>query len=216
MSLTLNSTEEMKILVAFFLLSIIGLTYATFPYNNADYYKKLSNYFPKQGHVEVATLLNSLAGIQDDQESDGDDDDNDDDDLADIQGIFNVLAQVEMERAKEMDDKSATAQFWKMLGKTLWNAGKGYLKNKYCTEEQEVRAMLQELIGEQEMPEDDEDDDEEDSNGVVLAELQTLFNALKKVDAKMMQDGVTPVSMKTNFYTPHFLNCMHECQLQTY
>ena len=77
------------------------------------------------------------------------------------------------------------AQFWKQFGKTLWKSGKKYLKKRYCTEEQE---MLQELIEQQAMQDKDNEVTVEDDDKV-LAELQSLFSALKKVEAKMMLDG---------------------------
>ena len=82
----------------------------------------------------------------------------DGDDITDLQGVFSMLEKIEMERAKHMqeNDDSATAQFWAGLGTMLWTAGKGYLRNRYCTEEEEVRAMIEELVDEQETLEDNE------------------------------------------------------------
>ena len=177
LSTALSLNKTMKLFITCLFLFTTGLAYAgPFP---KDYFNSLKQ---QDNEDKFTALLQSLDRTEDDQEDD------DDDDLADIQGVFNVLAQVEMERAKGLNDKSATAQFWGILGNALWKAGKGYLKKKYCTEEQEVRAMLQDLISEQEIPEDDDDDD---AGGDALAELQTLFNALKNVEAKMMQDGMT-------------------------
>ena len=80
----------------------------------------------QQSNDEVTALLESLAGIQDDQES------KDDENLATMQSLFKVLAQVEEEKAKLMDSRSAKAQFLKGLGSALWNAGKNYLTDRYC------------------------------------------------------------------------------------
>ena len=172
----------MKTLIACFLLALVGLTCATpaWPYNN--YYKSL--YTGKTYNEKARALLESLAGAEQDPDSDDTNNDDDDDDIADLQAVFNVLERVDKERAA-VSGNSATAQFMGMLGGTVWNHAIGYLKNKYCTEEQEVRAMVQELIGEQ-----GEDDDTEDTIGddKARAELQTLFSALKMVKAKMMQD----------------------------
>ena len=79
------------------------------------------------------------------------------------------------------------------LGKRLWNAGKTYLRGKHCSEEEEVRAMLKELAGEQGM-----EDDEDTINGDDKAhtELQTIFNTLKEVEVKVMQDDSTDDTAK--------------------
>ena len=58
-------------------------------------------------------------------EEDQDTDDDDAGTVADLQGIFNVLAQVEGEKAivKQQDDKDvAMVQFWKRLRIALWKA----------------------------------------------------------------------------------------------
>ena len=50
----------------------------------------------------------------------------DDDSIAEIQGVFNVLAQAEMERAKladRIDSHHALVQFWKGLVKSLKDFG---------------------------------------------------------------------------------------------
>ena len=106
--------------------------------------------------------------------------------------MFTALEQANAEQAKAMDSDNAQAQFWKYAAKGLWNLGKRYLKKRYCSsEEQEMRAMLQELLGEQGMTdEDDDDEDTGDGDSRAIAELQTVFNALKKADAKMMKSDV--------------------------
>ena len=104
-------------------------------------------------------------------------------------GVFTVLEQVNTEEARAMDSNYAMSQFWKTAGKLLWKVGKNYLRRKYCSsEEQQMRAMLQELVGEQGMADEDFDDDDEDmgdGDGKAIAELQTIFSALKKAEAKM-------------------------------
>lgn len=80
----------------------------------------------QQSSDEVAALMESLINIQHQQEPE------EDDDYATLQGLFNILAKVQEERAKEADSKSAKAQFLKGLFGTLLNAGKGYLVNRYC------------------------------------------------------------------------------------
>jgi hypothetical protein len=52
------------------------------------------------------------------------------DSIAEIQGVFNVLAQADMERAKLVGRKNSHAlvQFWTGLVNSLWSKGKNYLK----------------------------------------------------------------------------------------
>ena len=187
----------MKILVICLLLSTFSLTFAV-PAFDHDFRKYLpSSYFPnEQNKDEVSGLLQTLVSTEDDQDSD---DDEDDGSVADLQGIFNVMAQAEVEKAKQQRNKNvAMVQIWKGLGGALWRVGKSYLKKKYCTEEEEVRAMLQELIGEQGGQDDQDDqDDGGDDDNKALTELQTLFNALKKVEAKVMQDVSSNDTAKT-------------------
>ena len=131
----------MKILIACFLLSIVGLSFAT-PY-----------YYPLGGYKYTA-LLKSLANTQQGELPETESDDGDDN-IADLQAIFNVMAQIDIEKAKAIEDKSAMAQFWKKFRKTLYNAGKTYLK--YYTKEKEMKAMLQELIGQKAIQDEDND-----------------------------------------------------------
>ena len=167
----------MKTFVACFLLAFVGLTCATPAWSYHNYYKSLytgTPYFEK-----ARALLESLASSQQGQDLD---DGNDDGDIADLQAVFNVLEQVDKEKAAA-NGNSATAQLTGILGGTVLDLAKGYLKNKYCTEEQKVREMVQKLIGEQ-----SESVDARDKNEKARAELQTLFKALKMVEAKLMQD----------------------------
>ena len=131
---------------------------------------------------DISTFLETLATSQEDQDDDEDDEGND---LADIQGVFNVLAQVKEEQAKSTG--TATTQFWSWAGKMLLGAGKRYLKRRYCkkrscNEEKEEKVLLQELMEAQ------DDDGEEGGDDDDLAELQSLFGALKKLQAKKMQE----------------------------
>ena len=176
----------MKILIISLLLSTLSLTFAV-PAFNFDSFGKFfpSRSFPEeQNKDDVSALFQALVSTEDDQDTE--DDDEDDGTVADLQGVFNVMAQVEAEKARQQRNKNvAMVQVWKFLGNALWNAGKSYLKKRHCTEEEEVRAMLQELIGEQGMQDDEDAGDGDDK---ARAELQTLFNALKKLEAKVMQD----------------------------
>ena len=137
-------------------------------------------------------LQSMMSAEQDNQDTNMDDDDDDEadglEDIATLQGVFTVLEQANTEQAMAMDSSSAQAQFWKLAGKALWKLGKRYLKKRYCSsEEQEMRAMLQELIGEQGMTDEDDDEDTGDGDSKAIAELQAVVNALKKADAKMMR-----------------------------
>ena len=126
----------MKILVACVLLSTLSLTFAT-PLSAL-----LQGSLASEQSDEVKALLQTLTDIQ--NTDDGDDDDVGED-IANLQGVFNVLAQVNTEKAKIKDEDDAMAQFWSTVGKFLFNTGKCYLKNKYCTwstEEQEKNALL--------------------------------------------------------------------------
>ena len=111
------------------------------------------------------------------------------DSIAEIQGVFNVLAQVDLERAKLMGRKNSLIPFWTGLVKSLWNKGKSYLKKNVCySKEQAMEALLQELTSE-EMGTNDIDDTNSNDDEEVRAQLQVLFNALQKVKANMMQEG---------------------------
>ena len=176
----------MKILIICLLLSTLSFTFAV-PAFDFDSFGKYfpSSFSPKeQNKDKVSALLQALVSTEDDQDTD--DDDEDDGTVGDLQGVFNVMAQVEAEKARQQNNKNvAMVQFWGGLGNALWRAGKSYLKRKHCTEQEEVRAMLQELIDEQGLQDDEGAGDGDDK---ARTELQTLFNALKKAEAKVMQD----------------------------
>ena len=161
------------------LLSTLGLSFAVPTLDSDNFNKYISSQLQhKQNEDELNVLLQAMASTEDDQDSD-----DDDDTVAELQGVFNVLAQVEVEKTRQHKDKSmGMAQLWGMLGRTLWNVGKRYLKNRHCTEEQGVNALLQELVDEQGMQEVEDDGDDK-----ARAELQTLFQALNQVEAKAMQ-----------------------------
>ena len=79
----------------------------------------------------------------------------DEESIAKIQGVFNVLAQVDMamESAKLMGGKNSYAlvQLMKTLGKALWNTGKELLKDFLGCKEHDMsmKALLPELSNEQ-------------------------------------------------------------------
>ena len=157
----------MKALVACFLLSTIAVTYATYPAISLP--------------VNYRELLERLVSkVQDDSAEV----ESDEDDITDLQGLFSVLEQIEVEKAKQMqyDEDGASAQFWAGLGTTLLNAGKGYLRNRYCTQEAEVRAMIEELVDEQEDNQAVEQDDDDS-----FTKLKNMVNTLNQISKKLSQ-----------------------------
>ena len=179
----------MKCLVISLLLSTIGLTIAVPAFDFDSLEKYLPSRSPKEHEVNI--LLQALASTEDDQDTINDEDDGT---VADLQVVLNVMAQVDMEKARQQHDKNVPmVQFLRGLGRRLWRAGKGYLKRRYCTEEEEMRAMLQELTGEKGIQEAENDESEHpDGDDKVRTELQTLFNALKKAEAKIQVTNGTP------------------------
>ena len=171
------------VIVAFLLLLSVVTAFATgFPFKPNEGLR-----FPLK-RDEANTFLQTLVSAENDDEDMGDDDSDGDKEMATLQAVFNVLAQVELEKAKMKRDK-ATIQLLGLALKGLWNVGKHFLKKKYCTEEQKVQAMIQELASEQQMHDEDSDDTEEGADGKARVEIQSLFNALKVVEAKAMQDS---------------------------
>ena len=158
----------MKILISCLILATFGLTLAksTFPFN------------ANKESEEISALLQS-DGV-------------DNEDIATLQGVFNVLAQVEEEKAKTMKGGKAMKQGLGMIGNSLWNGAKHLLKKRYCNQENQnlQQAMVEELGGEQVFPYVPKDRDAK-----AMAELQMLFNALKLAKAKVMQDGGTYAKM---------------------
>jgi hypothetical protein len=195
----------MKCLVVFILLSTLGLTIAVpgaIDLESEEKYLPSTVYAPKEQHKdEASALLQALVSIslQSEAEEDQDMDDGnvgDDGAVADLQVVFNVLAQVDsaVKAHQQQDDKNvAMGQLWGRLGSALWKAGKNDLKQKYCTKEEKVIAMLQELIGDNiidgavasEQEDVGSDENAGDGDDKARTELQTLFNALKKADAKI-------------------------------
>ena len=120
----------MKCLVVLpLLLPTLGLTFAVPAFDLESLEKYLSSTAPKelQHEDEVSALLQAIASTSTEKDQVTYDDDEDDGPTADLQGIFNVLAQVEAERAQQQGDK---------------NVAMAYLKQRYCTEEEELIAML--------------------------------------------------------------------------
>ena len=145
----------MKILVGCLLLCFLGVTIAS-PADYSQWYNTYSralnggqerdekitqaqsglgkfvrNYILSRGgrkqtsRDEVTALMENLLNAQHTEEH------NDDSEAA-MQSFFKVMAKIEEEKAKEMDSKSARAQFLRGLGSTLFNAGRDYLVDRYC------------------------------------------------------------------------------------
>ena len=137
--------------------------------------KHLTNYFQ-----------DSLSSQLDLGDSASDRESNKKEDIVTLQEIFNTMEQLETEKAKMLYRKTAKTQLvrtaLKLVGKVakgLWNIGKSILRKKYCSsEEQEMRAMLQELTDGQGMTDEDDDEDIGDEDSKAIAELQAVFNAL--------------------------------------
>ena len=172
----------MKIIVFCLLVSTIGFSFAVPSLDSSDLNRYISSQLQdKKNENQLNVLLQAMASAEEDQYSA---DDDDDDTVAELQGVFNVLAQVQVEKAREQGDTdTAMTQFWGLVGKALWRVGKRYLKRRHCTEEQGENALLQELVGEQGIQQVEDDGDDK-----ARAELQTLFQALNKVKAEVMQD----------------------------
>ena len=159
----------MKIIVACFLLCAIALTYAKYPLplNYKELFEDI-----------VDNVKHTSAEVE-----------SDDDDISDLLGIFNVLEQIEMEKAKQMgyDDNNANAQLLGALGTTLWNAGKVYLKKRYCSQEAEVRAIIEELVDETKSNEAVEEDNND--NFTELKNLVNSLNLMNKIRPLSIIDG---------------------------
>lgn len=91
-----------------------------------------------------------------------------------------------------MKSDQAMAQLWGRIVNGLWNIGKRYLKKKYCTEEQEVNTILQELTDMQEAMPEEGNIDTGDGDDKAIAELQSLFRVLKKAKAKLSENSMIP------------------------
>ena len=178
----------MKIWIICLFLCVLGTSFSAslFPQRANVWPKPLTNYFG-----------DSLSSQLDLGDSTTDRESNEEENIATLQEIFNAMAQLETEKAKMLDEKTAKTQLVgtivKLLGKAatgLWKLGKSFLRKKYCSrEEQKMRAMLQELLSEQGMTAEEDGENIGDGDSKAIAELQTVFNALKKADGKMMGVG---------------------------
>lgn len=177
----------MKTIVCF-LLSTLSLTFVT------SWPLPSKNVLTSEEIDEIVALPLSLVGKQDNQRAAIDYEG--EEDIAKLEGVLNVVEQVRIEKGKAMKSDRAMAQLWGTVikglltaGQHLWNVGKHFLKKKYCTEEQEVNAILQELTDKQEATLQEGNIDPGD--GEAIAELQSLFSILKKAKAKLLEDNMT-------------------------
>ena len=104
----------------------------------------------------------------------------DDVDLSDVQGVFNVLAQVEIESNNLlMKETDASAQ---IFGNILWDVGKTLLKKKLCPKYRSYYGLDSANVLHS----------WKDADSKALNQLKVLFGLLKEVEARvaMMQDDV--------------------------
>ena len=162
---------------------------------------------------DINTLLKQLAASQDDTTDDNSNDNDNDDDLTEVQAVFDVMDLVKQEQATAMQDsddddddgndenveiqwfttllKGAGRKLLKRYGRrylrryawrTIRRAGERYIRRRYCNDS-ERKAMLQEL--------NDEAEDDDGTDDSTFAELQSLFGALKELEAVTAQDEGT-------------------------
>ena len=127
---------------------------------------------------EEKDLLQSLQSVKQDHDAGAAVRSEKEDALAALQGIFNVIAQVEREKANSemMNGKNSMAQFLGSVADSLWNIVKDLVKKTICnSREQRMRALLQERMTDEEV---------KDKENQALAMLQTIFNVLREANAK--------------------------------
>ena len=176
----------MKGIIAFYLLiSTVGLgvTLTAGAYGKNDYSKLVDallngRVLNMQNDISQYKLTTKTDSSNEKEES-----------IAEVQGIFNVMAQVDLERAKLKNSDALIQEFWSGLVRSLWKKGKHYLIKNLCSKEQAMKALLQELTNE-EMGTDDNSNSKDDDDDV-RAQLQVLFNALQEVKANSIREGNT-------------------------
>ena len=171
-------TKTMKTLVTCFILSSITFTSAT-PVS-----LQFRGQAKSQEDNDLSTLLQALIGTQE-QEVAEEETAMRHRDVANLQGIFAVLEQVDREKANTMENDGAMSTFWGTFGKALLDKGKSILKQKYCSENHKIGVLIQKLIGDRDMLKDDDDSGE--GNDQAVAELMPLFKVLENIDAKATQ-----------------------------
>ena len=159
----------MKIIVICILLpAVLAFTSATSSLTAQDFKDSL-NYNEENAFAETNENMEDT--------SDGD--------FADIQCLFNVLAQTEEEQNKLTKDTDASAQFvTALLGKALWGVGKKLLKRKFCPKRDQTYEAAAVLA----YYNDDKDEKAVENDVKALNQLKVLFGALKEVEAKMMKE----------------------------
>ena len=216
----------MKILVACFLLSTLSLAFA-----HGFHFDPLRTYgYPQEltskERDEVGALLQTLADTEDDLDTEDDDDsvslqghfknivgaendedtaedDDGDDDIATLQGVFNVMAQLDEENANLMRGKRATAQFilfgnWRFYARKLAKRYLiKYLNNKYCPKSRKVVLMPRKVDVKIGLSDRNDNQDTKQGEEETFAQLQTVFDALRKLEAtKEMEKDKTVNSAK--------------------
>ena len=181
-----QACQRMKEIIAFYLLiSTVGLgvTLTAGAYSQNDYSKLVDallngRVLSMQNDISQYKLTTKTDPSNEKEES-----------IAEVQAIFNVMAQVDLERAKLKNSDAFIQKFWSGLIKSLWKRGKNYLIKNLCSKEQAMKALLQELTNE-EMGMDDNSNSKDDDDDV-RAQLQVLFNALQEVKANSIREGNT-------------------------
>ena len=163
--------------IIFFLLPVLAFTSATSSSSTQDCLTDYLSYKDGKALVETNENIDNANDV----------------DLADIQGIFNAIALVEMERNKLLmkDSTDASAQLFStilsLLGNVGWNVGKTFLKKKYCPKNRNYYDPYMPVygtMGEKSWPEENHD-----ANLKALNQLKVLFGVLKEVEAKMQDDA---------------------------
>ena len=174
----------MKILLTCFFLSTVGLTTAG-PFfldpSKGDY----NNLIPQESN-ELQALLQTLVSAESAQDPEEDSDDGGDNGIAFLEGMFNVLAQVDEEKAKATNDESANIQFifWSRFGKLLSRTVGKFVSQRYCPKQHETIVLPKDIhIGyEQEVSNEDGRDRKEEEDKA-FAELKTTFGTLRKLNS---------------------------------
>ena len=220
----------MKILVACFLLSTLSLAFAHgFHSHTLQSYEYPQDLTSKESD-EVGALLQTLADTEVDLDTEDDDDsvslqgalknvvgaendedtaedDDGDDDIATLQGVFNVMAQLDEDNANLMRGKHATAQHilfhnWRFYTRKVFKLVKRglikYLNSKFCPKWKKVVPMPRKVDDKKkEMSDRNDNQDPKQGEEETFAQLQTVFDALRKLEAtKEMEKDTTVNSAK--------------------
>lgn len=171
----------MKILLTCFFLSTVSLAIAGpfFLDPSKDDYKFL---IPQESN-EMKAFLQTLVRAESAQDPE-DGDDGGDDGMVFLEGMFNVLTQVDEERAKTTNDESANTQFifWRRFGRFIRKRVNKFIRKRYCPKQHGMKAQPKYLVYEQEVSEEDGRDIEQREDQA-FAELQATFGTLRKLNS---------------------------------